>query len=68
MKLSKIVKRVEQIGELASQFPVDHELCATLEYELWGDVLHATAMGNGSAAKAYAALETLKMKFNRRRS
>lgn len=66
VKLSKIIKRVEQIEELSRQFPIDHEKCAMLEFELWGDVLHATAMGKGSEAKANAALDTLKLEFNRR--
>lgn len=66
MKLSKIIKRVEQIRELTTEVPVDHEKCAALEFELWGDVLHATAMGKGSEAKANEALETLKLSFKRR--
>lgn len=66
MKLSKIVSRVEQIKELASQFPIDHHKCAALEHELWNDVLHSFAMGKGSEAKAFAALETNGVEFIRR--
>lgn len=65
MKISKLLKRIEQLREEASQFPVDHERCRQLEWELWRDVLHADATGNGSPAKTAAALDTLKIKFDR---
>lgn len=65
MKLSKIVKRVDQLTEVASAFPVDHQRCAAMERELWEDVLHAFAMGKGTEAKAHAALETTQLQFNR---
>lgn len=68
MKLSKIVKKVDQIKELAAEMPIDHEVCTLLEHELWEQVLHATAMGKGSEAKAAAALETTKLPFLRRYS
>lgn len=68
MKLSKIVRRVDQIRELTAEVPVDNEKCAALEFELWGDVLHEDSMGKGSPAKSAAALETLKLPFKRRYS
>lgn len=68
MKLSKILKRVEQIKEKAAEFPVDHELCTQLEWDLWRDVLHDDATGKGSPAKSSAALETADLKFERRMS
>ena len=68
MKLSRIVAAVEHIRSTASTFPVDHELCSGLEWELWQAVLHSDAIGKGSPAKSAAALETLGIEFERHRS
>lgn len=65
MKLSKIVKRVEEIRDQASKFPISHQTCVLMENELWAEVLHDFAMGKGSEAKAHAALETQAIQFSR---
>lgn len=65
MKLSKIIRRVDEIRDQAAKFPVDHAFCACMERELWAEVLHQFAMGKGSAAKAQAALETQAIEFGR---
>lgn len=68
MKLSKIVKRVDQLRDVASETPPDHLKCSELERELWAEVLHAFSMGKGSEAKAAAALETENITFQRNRA
>lgn len=65
MKISKILRRVEELRARASDFPIDHEMCRQLEWELWRDYLHADATGKGSPAKAAAVSETTAIKFDR---
>lgn len=68
MKLSKIVKRVEEIRELAALPFHDEETLHGMEDALWRDVLHDFAMGKGTEAKAAAALETEAIEFTRYRA
>lgn len=65
VKMSKILKRVEQLQECAAAFPQDAERCRQLEWELWRDYLFAEAVGKGSPAKAAAVADTTKIKFDR---
>jgi hypothetical protein len=65
MKLSKVIKAVDHLRDVAAEFPQDAERCRQLEMELWAQVLHDDATGKGSPAKSAAALETRVIKFDR---
>lgn len=61
MKLGKILKRIEQLRELAAEFPVDSPRVRDLKDEILAEYVHDCAMGKCSPGKAAALAEVFEI-------